>query len=293
MTNVVYTAAQDTGGTICTADTGQTAPDGTTTAESCAFSPGVGGFSVVFQTITGTAANYSASVYLKRSSGTSNVYLWWELGGAMVHQSVCAVTSSWTRCTLDNKTLTATGYRLIVGMANAQGHALVAQTLSVWGLQAELGAFSSSYIPTAGTAVARGAERFTFTPGQSIASAGCLRMTATFPPVYTSGIRLMEAASSASIPLYWDTSTTVRIYDGTNGAQLSTGALVGAAKTFRSSWGGSAIGVEMVGGGSASGSFDGTMNGTVFDLGSAGGSAVHLDRYLGSTKLGATAAGCQ
>jgi hypothetical protein len=205
------------------------APDGTYTAEKIVL-PAVsvvGNYSRIYSTIfTGTAAAWSGSIYLRSASGSSTFYLLVRAGDSTAyHSTACTVTTTWTRCLGENKTLTAASWLVIIGVDLTPGSGQVAQaaqTVYAWGGQVNVGGWSSSYIATAGTSVTRVADRAT-TPN----------LLATGTPNYT-----LAATVTASTSRAWsDGSAKGVLHIGTgtfgdaNGA--SVWVLSGGEVSFR------------------------------------------------------------
>lgn len=175
-----------------------TAPDGTLTADQIAF-PSVTAagtdVSIVRQTITATAAAWSFSVYLRRASGTSTVYLA-AYDNSLVYAGATACTvvgTSWTRCTLENKTLNAAIWYVTIGVDLRTGSgqsAQSAQTIYAWGAQGESpAAYVTSYIPTTAAAATRNADGASFVLPAFTASAPWSTASSAWLPS-TAGVNL-------------------------------------------------------------------------------------------------------
>ncbi len=115
-----------------------------------------------FQSFTGTVAAYSASVWLRRSTGTGTIYIYMApaAGSGSGFKTTVALTTSWQRVTLINKTLTAATWYFMIGVdaRDSVSAGQAAQTIYAWGAQAELGSHASSYIATVASTVTRAAD---------------------------------------------------------------------------------------------------------------------------------------
>lgn len=144
------------------------APDGATTADRIQVPATAGGtnYSFVYQSITVTAAAWSASVYLKGNGTSGSTYLHATPDGVTWQRQLCTfVASTWTRCLWENRTLTATAWIFRIGTdrRDAGQSDQGAQDFFAWGFQAEAGAFVSSYIPTGVGTAARSPDLAYFT----------------------------------------------------------------------------------------------------------------------------------
>lgn len=137
------------------------APDNTLTAEDYTFAA-TGATQASARAIAVlTAAAYSGQVWVRGVSGSGSTDLCLQTGAAPTATcSTCAfVAASWTQCKIENVTAIAGGQVYLGNMSYLNGGITRASNrVYVWGLDAETGAFASSYIPTAGAAVARSAD---------------------------------------------------------------------------------------------------------------------------------------
>ena len=162
---------------------GQIAPDGTATAYALIEDSANSEHRVGHSNNTVTTAVHTVTVYAKAAGRTrfrvyiaqmNNVVAFYQLsgagsvdnvsGGTSVTTSITALANGWYRCTLtDTATTTAlgpswniasTGTTVSYTGDNVSG-------IILWGYQAELGAFPSSYIPTTTASATRAADVLT------------------------------------------------------------------------------------------------------------------------------------
>jgi hypothetical protein len=139
------------GGATITANA-TTAPDGTLTADRVQFVTGSAGY--VYQTLSGlSAGNVTLSGYFKSVSGNATIGF---NDGNFFANSI-NITNEWQRFTFTfNYAGGGVGFQIdnYFGVSPSQQ----AKDFYVWGLQAELGSYPTSYIPTTSASVTRNAD---------------------------------------------------------------------------------------------------------------------------------------
>ena len=162
------------------------APDGTTTAEFIVPSTTGGVAHFMSQSVVHTVASYTISAYMKAGAYTKfafrentilGTYATFNIGtGAVIETngtaSIQNVGNGWYRCTL---TYTGAAVSQIMGLyvlpaayVSGPPHLYLwagdgTSGLYMWGVQDELGAFATSYIPTVAASVTRSADVATMT----------------------------------------------------------------------------------------------------------------------------------
>lgn len=164
------------------------APDGTNTATQIDITTAVtdsGKRSIVYQTMTGTASvAYTNSLWLKGVSGSGTTCVEAGDGGGVDYAvNACSYNSAtWTRCaatltTSDTNKAIVFGADQLVAAVNAGCPTQGIQSFYVWGGQAELGSYATSYIPTTTVAVARNADAVSVAGMPDISVNGCVGAT--------------------------------------------------------------------------------------------------------------------
>ena len=126
-------------------------PDGTSNAASLVFT--AAGTAQTLQAITLTAATYTASVWARGSVGGEKFRLKYFNGTVDTFSSDFTLTTSWQRFSFS-----FTGVAVAGNLSINNGSDGLARTIFVFGYQAEVGAFQTSYIPTAAAPVTRAVD---------------------------------------------------------------------------------------------------------------------------------------
>ena len=110
------------------------------------------------QGVVSTAVAHTGSVWLKVASGTTTVdlLLYRSSPFAVASTTTVTVTTSWQRFSVTGTFLDATSHTFQLNFG-------LNKTVYVWGGQVEVGAFTTSYIPTATTAVTRSRDDVSMT----------------------------------------------------------------------------------------------------------------------------------
>jgi len=224
------------------------APDGTTTAERFQFGATSGAtrsVSFVSGGCTSTPVAFTQSIYVRGTSASGTM----DLCGKDLATSPCVACSftntSWTRCTLSSTGI-APGY-FMVGNASQYngGVARSANDVLVWGAQCEIGAYSTSYIPTTSAAVTRSTESANFTRTFFSTLGGASLAVSTNGPALTPVFARYNTAGDTSNRLQLD-ATSISAYVGrynvsfVGPAPASSGTTRSSTVTVRSavSWNG-------------------------------------------------------
>lgn len=146
------------------------APDGTTTADQIDIAATTinTNASILTQDFTADTGRWTATEWMKTSTGTATIYFGFWDGASSYKTQTCSLTTTWARCKLSYQVLTAATWKVFAGvdLRDAGQSAQVAKTVYAWGAQVEGNGAnvngSTSYIRTAGTTVTRAGESVSF-----------------------------------------------------------------------------------------------------------------------------------
>lgn len=210
-----------------------TAPDGTLTADTIVFDTGAGTTtsdqSILSKAVTVTNATvYTDSFYLNGTAGAKLLMR----GVASSGYTQITLTGSWQRVTLA-ETSSGTSRGVELGLRQGLGGIGTINssvTVAVWGMQLELGAFATSYIPTTTAALTRNADVATMT-GTNFsdwfnASEGTFETQFTSNGYTANGMLFSSTPGNltATIQAYWTASTTISADGGVNASMSISGA---------------------------------------------------------------------
>ena len=162
-----------------------TAPDGTTTADAIIENLATSNHNIN-TTATVTVAPHTFSAYVKPNgrswvrlfvfqSGITANSTWFNVSTGVAgfasagasNVSIRPAGNGWYRCSITFTPASAGSASFYIAAANADGAGVYAgdntSGLFIWGAQAELGAFSTSYIPTTSTSLTRNADAVSMT----------------------------------------------------------------------------------------------------------------------------------
>jgi hypothetical protein len=174
----------------------------------------------MFQQITGTAAAYTFSVWLRGSVGGEQTYLYLTDGGTgYLGVTRVTLTTSWQRFST-TATLSAIAWVAAIGtdLRNGAQTSTPAQTIYAWGGQIESGTFGpTSFIPTTAATVTRARDSCLISPANMapwFVSPGGSWMAEFIEnsPASTSRVIAVGGGGGSQTPAY--TSTVFNQFDG-------------------------------------------------------------------------------
>jgi hypothetical protein len=185
--------------------------------------------SMGYVAITMSAATYSRSIYLRDTGGTLPFR---QRPGGTLAPVNCAIGPIWSRCYGTYSAVAETEY-IVLG-PEFEDH--IAIDALGWGVQTEIGAFATSYIPTAGTAVQRNKDEISSTiRNWNVGTNWSIEVTA-LPgfnrPVGTAYI--LAGGTDGAANTFNLKEDTFNLYDTTSGVYTITlPAITSAAHTFK------------------------------------------------------------
>lgn len=141
-----------------------TAPDGTATADRVQMAATTTGqLAIAYSTAGCAQGNVSMSCFVRGVSGSGTTDIGVVTDASTYSTTACAfVSTSWTRCTLDNIAVATDGSLFFGNSTNVNGGtARAASDVYLWGCQCEAGDRTTSYIPTTSANVTRATESLT------------------------------------------------------------------------------------------------------------------------------------
>ena len=272
------------------------APDGTTTADriqtpAC---PTAGDESTVSIGYVQTIATWDHTIYVRGTSGAGSTTLAvFNSGGGSARVTCNYVAGSWSRCELTFAHPSVSASLLYVGCTrNAAIGGNVdtgAADFLLWGVQAELGAYATSYIPTTTVAVTRSAEAANFAAGTTLPQVTYSKAVSMYVPWATATqptlptLLMTELAGPPRGSDLFIASGGVRIQngDGTAFTNITTSSV-----TF------TALGSKRIAASSAAGTANVYVDGALFgaspyalNAAAAPGAVLYLDAQFGTSLL--------
>ena len=232
-----------------------TAPDGTATADRLDVIATTGtDFSSRAQVAGCPITAQGISVYVRGVSGSGTI----DLCNNSTCTSCAYVDTSWSRC-VGTAAVVGLGQYALGNFTVATGVSRPTQSVYVWGMDCEAGAYATSYIPTVAAAATRNAELPNFPALAGIYTAGSSALT--FNPLGRNTNVLLATAAGDGLLIYTNISVDRnRVFDGINEVSNVYVMAAGVSTRLASSWTGATLtAINTTAGTSTAGAFDGNI----------------------------------
>jgi len=228
----------------------------------------------ILQTLTIAAAARSSSAYVKRRTGTGNVYFTRD-GGTTWTNITASVGASWTRVKIENTSVLnpSIGFKL----------ATSGDAIDVDCVQDEAGAYITSPIITTNASVTRNVDVLTYPPASNWSDTAGWALASVYKPdwSYVAG-GVIGSATNGLLPL--TTNTGAKAYDGTNTVNGPVGSPSGTVK-MALSWGSGALQVAANGTAGTAGSYDGAWGLATIGINTSAASMYAKNAYIAQSAL--------
>lgn len=215
----------------------------------------------ILQTLSLAAAARSFSAYVKRRTGTGNIYMTRD-GGTNWTDITASVGSSWTRVKIENTSVLnpSVGFKI----------ATSGDAIDVDVCQDEAGAFISGPIITTTTAVTRNADALTYAfTGNVSDNVGTVLASATINTHFNLNNRVIGFTNNT--PLCLISNYKIQSWDGTGAVNSTTAITPNVTFKAASNWSGSTRKMSLNSDTVTSSSYDGGWNATSIGIGTGSG----------------------
>jgi hypothetical protein len=229
----------------------------------------------IMQTLTLAAAARSFSAYVKRRTGTGNIYITRDGGTSWTDVTADINGTTWSRVKIENTSVLnpSVGFKI----------ATSGDEIDVDVCQDEAGAFASSPIITTTTAVTRNADAVTFQTASNWSDTAGWVLATVRGESWTNATGTAIGDGTNGLKLSASNSGIVA-YDGTSTVNGPAGSPSGSEK-LAMSWGSGALQAASGGVTSTAGSYDGAWGLASIGIGTSQGNVYIKDVYIGQTVL--------
>lgn len=228
----------------------------------------------ILQTLSLAAAARSSSAYVKRRTGTGNIYFTRD-GGSTWTDITSSVGASMTRVKIENTSVLnpSIGFKI----------ATSGDAIDVDCVQDEAGAYITSPIITTSAAVTRNADALTYATASNWSDTAGWALASVYKPdwTYVAG-GVIGNATNGLLPL--TTNTGAKAYDGTNTVNGPTGAPSGTVK-MAMNWGSGALQVAANGTAGTAGSYDGAWGLASIGINTSAGAMYTKNVYIAQAAI--------